>query len=180
MFKNFNTSSFKKQKPPSDSSFDTAQEIKALKKIPLKKEFVKKFDNIEAAFKKTAEEQDIKDYDKKIATKLIKESAPIILELKKHFNRPRPKVLAKKMNIKLDDYEMESMKTPSYPSGHSVQGMLIAKVLSDKYPKAKSAFSKTGKNISYSRRVAHAHYKSDSKMGEKLGNSMYNHIKNKI
>ena len=179
MFKNFNTSSFKKQKPPSDSSFDTAQEIKALKKIPLKKEFVKKFDNIEAAFKKTAEEQDIKDYDKKIAAKLIKESAPIILELKKHFNRPRPKVLAKKMNIKLDDYEMESMKTPSYPSGHSVQGMLIAKVLSDKYPKAKSAFSKTGKNISYSRRVAHAHYKSDSKMGENLGNSMYNHIKNK-
>ena len=179
MFKNFNTSSFKKQKPPSDSSFDTAQEIKALKKIPLKKEFVKKFDNIEAAFKKTAEEQDIKDYDKKIATKLIKESAPIILELKKHFNRPRPKVLAKKMNIKLDDYEMESMKTPSYPSGHSVQGVLIAKVLGNKYPKAKSAFSKTGKNISYSRRVAHAHYKSDSKMGEKLGNSMYNHIKNK-
>ena len=141
---------------------------------------VKKYDNIEAAFKKTAEEQDIKDYDKKIATKLIKESAPVILELKKHFDRPRPKVLAKKMNIKLDDYEMESMKTPSYPSGHSVQGMLIAKVLSDKYPKAKSAFSKTGKNISYSRRVAHAHYKSDSKMGEKLGNSMYNHIKNKI
>ena len=179
MFKNFNTSSFKKQKPPSDSSFDTAQEIKALKKIPLKKEFVKKFYNIEAAFKKTAEEQDIKDYDKKIATKLIKESAPIILELKKHFNRPRPKVLAKKMNIKLDDYEMESMKTPSYPSGHSVQGVLIAKVLGNKYPKAKSAFSKTGKNISYSRRVAHAHYKSDSKMGEKLGNSMYNHIKNK-
>ena len=179
MFKNFNTSSFKKQKPPSDSSFDTAQEIKALKKIPLKKEFVKKFDNIEAAFKKTAEEQDIKDYDKRIATKLIKESAPIILELKKHFNRPRPKVLAKKMNIKLDDYEMESMKTPSYPSGHSVQGVLIAKVLGNKYPKAKSAFSKTGKNISYSRRVAHAHYKSDSKMGEKLGNSMYNHIKNK-
>ena len=180
MFKNFNTSSFKKQKPPSDSSFDTAQEIKALKKIPLKKEFVKKFDNIEAAFKKTAEEQDIKDYDKKIATKLIKESAPIILELKKHFNRPRPKVLAKKMNIKMKDIEMASMKTPSYPSGHSVQGILIAKVLSDKYPKAKSAFTKTGENISYSRRVARAHYKSDSNDGDNIGNLMFKHIKNKI
>ena len=179
MFKDFDTKPFKKKKPPVDSGYTTRTEMNELKKIPLKKEFVKKFDNIEAAFKKTAEEQDIKDYDKKIAAKLIKESAPIILELKKHFNRPRPKVLAKKMNIKLDDYEMESMKTPSYPSGHSVQGMLIAKVLSDKYPKAKSAFSKTGKNISYSRRVAHAHYKSDSKMGENLGNSMYNHIKNK-
>ena len=180
MFKDFDISSFKKMKPPGNNTFDTSQEVKALNKIPLKKDFVKKFDNIEAAFKKTAEEQNVENYDKKIAAKLIKESAPIILELKKHFNRPRPKVLAKKMNIKMKDYEMDSMKTPSYPSGHSVQGILIAKVLSDKYPKAKSAFTKTGENISYSRRVAHAHYKSDSKMGEKLGNSMYKHIKNKI
>ena len=180
MFKDFNISSFKKMKPPGDNTFDTSQEVKALSKIPLKKEFVKKYDDIEAAFKKTAKEQDVKDYDKKLPARLIKESAPIILELKKHFNRPRPKVLAKKMNIKMKDYEMDSMKTPSYPSGHSVQGILIAKVLSDKYPKAKSAFTKTGENISYSRRVAHAHYKSDSKMGEKLGNSMYKHIKNKI
>ena len=180
MFKDFNTSSFKKMKPPSDNTFDTSQEVKALNKIPLKKEFVKKFDNIEAAFKKTAEDNNIKDYDKKLPARLIKESAPIILELKKHFNRPRPKVLAKKMNIKMKDYEMASMKTPSYPSGHSVQGVLIAKVLGDKHPKAKSAFAKTGDNISYSRRVARAHYKSDSKMGEKLGNKMYNYIKKDI
>ena len=180
MFKDFDISSFKKRKPPGDSSFDTAQEIKALVKIPLNKDFVKKFENIEAAFKKTAEEQNVENYDKKIAAKLIKESAPIILELKKHFNRPRPKVLAKKMNIKIEDYEMDSMKTPSYPSGHSVQGVLIGKVLGKKYPKAKSAFAKTGENISYSRRVARAHYKSDSKMGEKLGNKMYNYIKKDI
>ena len=82
MFKDFDISSFKKMKPPGDNSFDTAQEIKALKKIPLQKEFVKKYDNIEAAFKKTAEEQGIKDYDKKIAAKLIKESAPVILKLR--------------------------------------------------------------------------------------------------
>ena len=180
MFKDFDTKPFKKMKPPSDSSFDTAQEIKALKKIKLNKSFVKKYDNIEAAFKKTAKDQGIKDYDKKIAAKLIKESATVIMELKKYFNRPRPKKLAKKMNIKVEDIEMDSMKTPSYPSGHSAQGILIAKVLGDKYPKAKSAFTKTGKNISYSRNVARAHYKSDSKMGEKLGNKMYNYIKNKI
>ena len=180
MFKDFNISNFKKMKPPGDNTFDTSQEVKALNKIPLNKKFVKDNDNIESAFAKTAKENNVENYDKKIPAKLIKESAPIILELKKHFNRPRPKVLAKKMNIKMKDIEMASMKTPSYPSGHSVQGILIAKVLSDKYPKAKSAFTKTGENISYSRRVAHAHYKSDSKMGEKLGNSMYKHIKNKI
>ena len=42
MFKDFDTSSFKKMKPPSDNSFDTAQEIKALKKIKLIKSVVKK------------------------------------------------------------------------------------------------------------------------------------------
>ena len=180
MFKDFDISSFKKMKPPGDNTFDTMQELKELKSIPINKKTVKEGDDIEAAFKKTAKENNIEDYDPKVAAKLIKESAPIIIELKKHFNRPRPKVIAKKMNMDMKDIEMSSMKTPSYPSGHSVQGILIANVLGDKYPKAKSAFSKTGKNISYSRRVAHAHYKSDSKMGEKLGNSMYKYIKNKI
>ena len=174
MFKDFDISSFKKMKPPSDNSFDTDQEIKALKKIPLRKEFVKKYDNIEKAFEQTAKENNIKDYDKKIAAKLIKESAPVILELKKYHNRPRPYDLDKKLKAIV----LKSMQTPSYPSGHSVQGMLIGNVLKMKY--GKSAFMQTAKNISYSRRVARAHYESDSKKGDEIGNSMFKHIKNKI
>ena len=180
MFKDFDISSFKKMKPPGDNTFDTMQEIKALKKIPIRKTFVKEFDDQESAFKKTAEREGIKDYDSSVAKKLIEKSAPVILKLKKHFDRPRPKVLAKKMNIKMKDIEMASMKTPSYPSGHSTQGMLIGLTLSAKYPKSRKAFMKTANNISDSRNVAHAHYKSDSDMGKKLGKSMYNHIKNKI
>jgi hypothetical protein len=167
-------------KPPGDNTFDTMQEIKALKKIPIRKTFVKEFDDQESAFKKTADREGIKDYDNSVAKKLIEKSAPVILKLKKHFNRPRPKVLAKKMNIKMKDIEMASMKTPSYPSGHSTQGMLIGLTLSAKYPRSRKAFMKTANNISDSRNVAHAHYKSDSDMGKKLGKSMYNHIKNKI
>ena len=174
MFKDFDISIFKKQKPPSDNSFDTDQEVKALKKIPLKKEFVKKYDNIESAFKKTAEEQGVKDYDKNIAAKLIKDSAPVILELKKHHDRKRPYELDKNLKAIV----LKSMQTPSYPSGHSVQGMLIGNVLKMKY--GKSAFMQTAKNISYSRRVARAHYESDSKKGDEIGNSMFKYIKNKI
>ena len=162
-------------KPPSDNSFDTAQEIKALKKIKLNKSFVKKYDNIEAAFKKTAKEQGIKDYDKNIAAKLIKESAPVILELKKYHDRPRPYELDKNLTA----VKMKSMNTASYPSGHSAQGILIASVLKDKYGKS-SAFMQTAKNISDSRNMAHAHYPSDSKNGTELGKQMYKHIKNKI
>ena len=176
MFKDFDIKPFKKKKPPVDSGYTTRTEINELKKIPLRKEFVKKFDNQEKAFKETAEREGIKDYDKKIAAKLIKDSAPVILEIKKYHNRPRPYELDKSMA----HYKLKSMETPSYPSGHSVQGMLIGRVLSDKYPRSRKGFMATAKNISYSRRVARAHYKSDSKMGEELGNSMYKHIKNKI
>ena len=180
MFKDFDISSLKKMKPPGNNTFDTMQEIKSLAKMKIDKSLVKKFDNIEAAFKQTAEREGVKDYDGKIAANLIKKSAPIILKLKKHFNRPRPKVLAKKMNIKMKDIEMASMKTPSYPSGHSAQGMLIGLVYSKKYPRSRKGFMQTAKNISDSRNIAHAHYKSDSEFGKKIGKLMYNHIKNKI
>ena len=180
MFKDFDISSLKKIKPPGNNTFDTMQEIKDLTKIKINKSFVKKFDDQEAAFKQTAKAEGIKNYDSSIAGKLIEKSAPIILKLKKHFNRPRPKVLAKKMNIKMNDIEMDSMKTPSYPSGHSAQGMLIGLAYSKKYPRSRKGFMQTAKNISDSRNVAHAHYKSDSEFGKKIGKLMYNHIKNKI
>jgi len=172
MFKDFDIKPFKKKKPPSDSSFDTDQEIKALKKIPLRKEFVKKYDDIESAFKKTAEEQGIKDYDKTIAKKLIKESAPVILELKKYHNRKRPYELDKDLKA----VKMKSMNTPSYPSGHSAQAILIASALKDKYGKG-LAFMQTAKNISDSRKIARAHYPSDSKNGTELGKQLYKHTK---
>ena len=37
MFKDFDTSSFEKMKPPGNNTFDAMQEIKDLKKIPLNK-----------------------------------------------------------------------------------------------------------------------------------------------
>ena len=176
MFKDFDIKPFKKKKPPVDSGYTTRTEINELKKIPLNKKFVKDSDNIESAFAKTAKEQGVKDYDKNIAAKLIKDSAPVILELKKYHNRKRPYDLDKNLKAIV----LKSMQTPLYPSGHSVQGILIGKVLSDKYPRSRKGFMATAKNISYSRRVARAHYKSDSKMGEDIGNSMFKHIKNKI
>ena len=129
-------------KPPSNNGYTTHTELNELKKIPLNKSFVKKFDNIESAFAKTAKDNNVENYDKKIAAKLIKDSAPVILELKKYHNRKRPYDL----DSSLKALVLKSMQTPSYPSGHSVQGTGIAKLLADKYPKAKSAFNKTAKN----------------------------------
>ena len=64
---------------------------------------------------------------------------------------------AKYYDLKLGGCVMESMKTPSYPSGHSAQGILIGKVLQTKLPITTDAFLEAGKRISYSRNVGRAH-----------------------
>ena len=69
------------------------------------------------------------------------------------------------------------MKTPSYPSGHSTQGYLPAEVLKDKYPEKSKELDKKAKDISDSRNIAKAHYKSDSKLGKQLGLEMYKYLK---
>ena len=82
--------------------------------------------------------------------------------------------------MKLGGTTLESMKTPSYPSGHSAQGYLIGKVLQTKLPIQTDAFLEAGKKISFSRNIGRAHFPSDSRMGEELGTAMYQHIKHKI
>ena len=173
MLKDFDIKKYLDKKPPSDNSFTTMQEIKELSRIPINKNFIKEKDDIKKSFTKIVDEG-------KFIQSLIDESAPIILKIKKHHNRPRPKKLAKKLGIKMEDIEMDSMKTPSYPSGHSAQGVLIGMVLSDKYPSKRNKLMKTARDISKSRNIAHAHYKSDSKFGEDIGKDMYNEVKNKV
>tara|TARA_R100000315_G_scaffold59839_1_gene35922 strand:+ start:109 stop:678 length:570 start_codon:yes stop_codon:yes gene_type:complete len=176
----FNIEKYKKYFPPGNNTFDTMQELKALRRIPLNKEYAKKYDNIVSVFKNTAKKHGLKKDITDLITNLVNSSYPLIMELKNFYNRPRPKVMASIMNLKMDDYEMASMKTPSYPSGHSTQGILIAKVLSHLFPELKKHFMQAGNNISDSRNIAHAHYKTDSDFGKKLGSDMYEHLKNKL
>ena len=176
LFKNFDTKPFIKRKPPSDNSFDTNQELKQLAKIPMNKKFVTEKDDVEATFKKASDAAGV-EYPSALVKKLMDDSTGPILKLKKHFNRPRPSALAKKKNMKLESIELKSMNTPSYPSGHSAQGALIGEALADMYPKSAAKFRKAGKDISRSRNIARAHYKSDSKFGEDLGKEMYKHYK---
>ena len=173
MLKDFKIKKYLDKKPPSNNSTTTKGEITALIKIPIREKFIKEKDDVKKSFGKIVKEDEL-------VQRLINASAPIIMKIKKHHNRPRPKVIAKKLNTKMEDMEMASMKTPSYPSGHSAQGYLIGMTLANKYPQKRDKLMKTARDISYSRRVARAHYLSDSRFGEEIGKDMYNHIKNKI
>ena len=173
LLKDFDIQKYLDKKPPSNNSNTTKGEIIELTKIPVRENFVKQMDDGQKVF------QNIVGKDPLIQ-KLINASDKISDKIKNHHKRPRPKVLAKKMNIKMKDIELDTMKTPSYPSGHSIQGYLIALALSDKYPSKEKKLMKAAKDISYSRRVARAHYKSDSIFGEQIGKDIYKHIKDKI
>ena len=85
---------------------------------------------------------------------------PIILNLKKKYNRVRP--------YRLDTSITPSIKPPkhpSYPSGHSTQSFTIAYLLSEKYPEKKDHFIKTAYSIAKNREYAGVHYSSDTIYG---------------
>jgi len=180
MFKGFSIDKYKSMKPPANNSFQTMQEVKEINSIPLDKAAVRKYDNIQKVFNDIAVKNKLKNFDLKLVDDLVRKSSPIIKKLKNHFNRPRPISMAKNLNISMDYYKLSSMNTPSYPSGHSVQGILIGRILSDKHPHLEKEFMNAGKKISYSRRIAKGHYKSDCKLCELMGEDMYKHVKNKI
>ena len=171
--KDFDYSKYKKIKPHKDNSLETFKEIKDIDKLRSDESFVKDNDNLIKAYKPIVGE------DKQVKN-LVDESQPIILKLKKYFNRPRPKELAKNFGVKLKDIELDSMKTPSYPSGHSTQGYLISEMLKDKYPEKSKELDQKAKDISDSRNIARAHYKSDSEIGKKLGLDMAKHLKGNV
>jgi len=177
LFKDFNFSKYFTKNPPKNSSIQTYQELLYLKDLPEDDAYVEEHDDIEKVFEEVCKENNV-TFPKDLVEELLKSCS--MLELKYHYNRPRPFQLAKYYNIKLGEHVMESMKTPSYPSGHSAQGILIGKVLQTKLPINTDAFIEAGKRISYSRNLGRAHYPSDSKLGSIIGSAMYEHIKHKI
>ena len=179
LFKDFNMSKYFDRKPPKNTSLQTYHELSFLKDLPEDIDYVKKHDDIEGVFKEVCNDNNV-EYPKDLVKELIKSSAGLIMELKWNYNRPRPYQLAEYYNFKLGGTTLESMKTPSYPSGHSTQGILVGKVLQTKLPINTDGFLEAGKRISYSRNIGRAHYPSDSQLGEIIGNSLYQHIKHKI
>jgi hypothetical protein len=181
LFANFDYSDFKDKKPPKNESLQTYNELLNLKKLPQDIEFVKEKDDISEVFENICKKYGV-EFPKDIVEKLLSSSAGIILDLKYHFNRPRPGQLAKEYNMKLAEVILSSMKTPSYPSGHSTQGYLVGLYLSEKFDDTQMAmeFLAEAKAISKARNIGRAHFPTDSKIGEELGTKMFKFIKKDI
>jgi len=178
VFEGFPIKDFMNINPPKNGSEEAMDELMLLDSLPVIEEFIKTTDDIFPHFEKYFKEKDL-EFPKEELKDIIKNTSPIILKLKYHYNRPRPQQLATAKKLKFHEEPLDSSRTPSYPSGHSTQGRLIAKILSDKYPKHESEINKLGNEIGTGRLVAKVHYPSDDLFGKELGDALYKFIKDK-
>ena len=164
------------QLPPENSSATTLDEIKHLASIKQNKKFVKVHDNIKEVFKDTLAELELPYIEEELDS-LLKQSAKFVMELKYKYNRPRPHQIAEFYGINLNGVELDTMRTPSYPSGHAIQGYLLGMYFGDKYPQSRKVFTQLGEDIAQSRIVAKAHYPSDKSFGKVVAEYLYSIVK---
>ena len=100
---------------------------------------------------------------------IIEQSIPIILHFKDRFDRKRPK----DVDDSIETLNSKTNKTPSYPSGHSAQSMLVAKYVIGKFPKHEKGLLEAAKECGIGRVLAGFHYLSDHVAGNLLGEKMY-------
>ena len=166
--------------PPINSSRETLRELHWLRDYNnglVNEIIVKDGDDVKGSFREFLESKNL-EYPKKYVSELIKDSGRIIYELKYKYNRPRPAQVVKFLQLEgFDASILESMHTPSYPSGHSTQCIFIARALGKMFKEHSKELYEIGKMISESRLMARAHYPSDSKFGEEVGEILYQNLK---
>ena len=161
---------------PENTSKKTLEEVRYLAEIEEDGEFVKEHDKVAKVFGKLHKDLEL-EYNQDKAKKYLRESAKYIMELKYKHQRPRPYQIAKFYNIDLNGVDLDSMKTPSYPSGHATQGHLLGMIYSERYPQHRKEFMKLGEDVAESRINGKAHYPSDKKAGIHLAEKLFENKK---
>ena len=160
---------------PENGSKETLSELKYLEKQNVDNKFVKQHDDVEKVFGKKHKELGL-EFNKEETKTLLKETAKYIMELKYKYNRPRPFQIAEFYHMDVTNFNMDSMNTPSYPSGHATQGYLLGKIYSERHPKYKRHFTDLGEDVSESRIIAKAHYPSDKEFGRELAEKLFDNL----
>ena len=160
---------------PENSSKETLKELHYLEEQEIDKDFAKERDDVTKVFGNLFKELKL-EFNKEEAEELLKQSSKYIMELKYKYNRPRPYQIAEFYNMDVSQFNLESMKTPSYPSGHATQGYLMGKFYSDRHPEYNREFMELAEEIAESRIISKAHYPSDKQFGIELAEKLFDNL----
>ena len=162
--------------PPENDSSLTLKEIKYLAEIKPSQEVAEMGDDVLKNFMDLVEKHEL-NVSEEFINRIIKESAKFIMDLKYKFNRPRPFQIAEFYHIDLNGTQLDSMKTPSFPSGHAVQGYLIGEYLASVDNLNGYIYRDKAEEIAESRIIAKAHYPSDKAYGKTIAKALFRGMK---
>jgi len=107
---------------------------------------------------------------------LTKSLEDIITRIKKYYDRPRPAELAKSMGIDFLSDNLDTAQSPSYPSGHTIQSYVVAKMLSNQFPEYEEDLLAIAEIIAQSRIDRGVHFPTDIEYGREVASSLYEQI----
>lgn len=103
-----------------------------------------------------------------LVTYTLAVTEPVILEMKRQFDRVRPSYLDPTLSTAI-----AVPAHPAYPSGHATQAYLLAQLFSDLNPHDQEAYYRSALRIAHHREIAGLHYPSDSQAGRILAAQLY-------
>lgn len=167
--------------PPKNSSPDCLRDFKRTKRESLnvteeQKEQYKLCDKDASHFIKKYLDDNNLEYEDERIEYIEQQCVPIIRHYKMEFNRIRPYQYAKLINDEYERFVTDTAKTPSYPSGHTVQPYVVALYYGGQYPDHKEGLLKGADICAYGRVLAGLHYVTDYKAGITLAEGLYDHM----
>lgn len=168
--------------PPKNSSTQTRAEINEIVKrynsqTDDDKQAYINCDRDSSYYMRLVLEENEMDYDESTIDMINDQCRPIIRHYKNHYNRPRPYQVAEKLGIEFKMFETDTSKTPSYPSGHTVQPYVVANYYGKLYPEIKSELREAADVCAFGRVIAGLHFPSDYKAGIILADQLSEYIK---
>lgn len=115
-------------------------------------------------------------FDESVIEYIEDQCIPIIRHYKNFYNRPRPYQVAAFYNKELKRFKTGTANTPSYPSGHTAQPMVVALHYAKKYPEHKQQLEQAANICGYGRVLAGLHYPTDYEAGVELAIKLMEYI----
>lgn len=172
--------------PPKNSSLKTLEELKLLSRVTKNRtkkdiDLIHNIDqDMDTPFSLLLQRYKLR-YPKNYIELMYDVVYPVLLNIKRIWNRPRPKQLAKIYGIDISVILTDTAHTAAYPSGHTVYSNLVALILKNIYPQIdQKELDNIVLETAKARIMQGVHYPSDNQASLIFSKYMFNKLNPKL